>query len=51
MVTLDKAECELLIKKLEYTFKKKATVELDSKEVVECSAGAQILHKLREGSK
>lgn len=48
---LSKGECGLLVKKLEYTYKKKAMAELDSgKPLTECSEGANLLLKLKQGA-
>lgn len=45
---LTKAECEFLLRKLEYSFKKKANSELETKPLVQCSDGAKLLHRLKE---
>ncbi len=47
MITLTSEECELLVKKLEYTFKKKANAEIESGG--ELSKNAKLLKKIKEG--
>lgn len=47
MIQLNEEECELLLKKLEYTFKKKAGIEIEGGG--ELSRNAQLLKKIKEG--
>lgn len=45
---LSKEEAELLLKKLEYRFKKEALKEIETKEHKDFSAGAKLVQKICE---